>query len=96
MDITPITHVFHAYRDYLDNLYGIEVRAICTPTDFLLVQLGWTRERQREYSIVAHIVIRDNKVWVEYNSAEFLVRELLEAGISPNDIILGFLPANDQ
>lgn len=94
MDRAIIVKAFNDYRDYLDNLHGVEIRAICTDTDFMLVQLGWTRSGQREYSVIAHFVIRDQKLWIEYNATEFLVDDLRKAGIHSDAIVLGFLPAN--
>lgn len=94
MDHERIAAVFKAYRDYLDNLHGVEIRAICTDTDFLLVQVGWTRYGHHEYSLIAHYILRDERLWVEYDVTQYLVADLRQAGISDAVIVYGVAPAS--
>ena len=58
-----------------------------------VMQMGWNGDRRVHGSII-HIDIRDGKVWIEHNGTDArLGEELVAAGISRNDIVLGFHPA---
>lgn len=59
---------------------------------FQLMSVGWHRDNYTCH-IVLHIDIIDGKVWVQYNNTEMLIAdELVERGILPADIVLGFHP----
>lgn len=59
-----------------------------------VMQVGWNGG-QRVHGSIIHIDIRDGKVWIEYNGTDArLAEELVAAGISRNDIVLGFHPAD--
>ena len=58
-----------------------------------VLQVGWNNGRRVHGSII-HIDIRDGKVSLEHNGTDArLGEELVAAGISRNDIVLGFHPA---
>ncbi len=60
--------------------------------DYQLVDVGW-HKRRRIYGCLLHFDIKDGKVWVQYNGTEQLVgEELVELGVLPSDIVLGFHP----
>ena len=60
---------------------------------YQLVDVGWHKKR-RVYGCLLHFDIKDGKVWVQYNGTEHLVgEELVELGVLPSDIVLGFHPA---
>ena len=57
---------------------------------YLLLDLGWDRTG-RIHATVLHVRLRDDKVWEEKDSTETgIAHELLEAGVSKDDIVLGF------
>jgi XisI protein len=57
---------------------------------YLVVTEGWDGIR-RMHSIVAHIDILDGKIWVQADNTNLgLVRELEEAGVPKQNIVLGF------
>lgn len=59
---------------------------------FLLLSVGWDNER-RVHSVVFHLRIRDDKIWVEDDWTEYgIAGELVDAGVSKEDIVLGFHP----
>jgi hypothetical protein len=57
-----------------------------------VMQVGWNGGR-RVHGSITHIDIRDGKVWIEHNGTDARIgEELIAAGISRNDIVLGFHP----
>ena len=73
---------------------GIETLAICDERGghYMLVELGW-QPPKRIYNVVFHLRFRDGKIWVEQDWTERgVVRDLLEAGVPPEQIELGFQP----
>ena len=57
---------------------------------FLVMHVDWRNER-RIYGCAIHLDLIDGKVWIQNNSTEIYVdRELVERGISSEDIVLGF------
>jgi hypothetical protein len=58
--------------------------------NYLLMDIGWDRTG-RVHTVDLHLRIRDEKIWVEWDGTENSVtEELLEAGVLPEDIVLGF------
>ena len=73
---------------------GIETLAICDEAGghYMLVELGW-QPPKRIYNVVVHLRIHDGKIWVEQDWTERgVARDLLEAGVPPGDMELGFQP----
>ncbi len=62
---------------------------------YLLVWVGWNQdETRREYLVLLHFDLIDGKIWLQQNSTELLVEQLLvERGVSSQDIVLGLLPS---
>lgn len=57
---------------------------------YLLATVGWQHER-RVYSVLAHLDIIGDKVWIQYNNTETAIaNELADAGIPKSDIVLGY------
>lgn len=60
--------------------------------DFLLLNIGWHKKR-RVHSVVFHIQIKDEKVWVQEDRTDADIASVLaENGIPKSDIVLGFVP----
>jgi len=54
---------------------------------YLVVRMGWSKE-QNLYSIMTHIGIVDEKVWIYLINIEYdFKEELIEQGVSKEDII---------
>lgn len=73
---------------------------ICRPVfdetrdSYLLVTLGWDH-KTRVHGCLIHLDIINEKVWVQRDETEDgVTRELVAAGIPPNEIVLGFHPAD--
>lgn len=59
---------------------------------YLVMSDGWDGQR-REHGCVIHLDIKNGQVWVQHDGTNRPVAdELVEAGISPEDIVLGFQP----
>jgi hypothetical protein len=58
--------------------------------NYLLVDAGWDGVR-RIHHIVAHVRLRNGKVWVEADNTNTQpVRQLLDAGLTKDEIVLAF------
>lgn len=54
------------------------------------MHVGW-RNDYRIYGCAMQLALIDCKVWIQNNSTEvFIDRELIQRGIAPKDIVLGF------
>jgi XisI protein len=61
---------------------------------YLLMTLGWDR-KTRVHGCLIHIDIIDNKIWVQRDETEDgITQELVAAGISKEQIVLGFHPVD--
>lgn len=59
---------------------------------YLLVTQGWDGKR-RVHGVVIHLDIIGGKIWVQRDSTNVsIVRELEEAGVPKDHIVLGFRP----
>lgn len=58
--------------------------------NYLLLDCGWDRTG-RIHSVIIHIRLKNNKVWVEHDGTqEGVTNELIRSGIPQTDIVLGF------
>lgn len=59
---------------------------------YLVMSVGWRHKPPgRVHDCVVHVDIIDGKLWVQGDNADVgLVRELEEAGVPKEDIVLGF------
>ena len=56
---------------------------------YQIVHVGWD-QGQFIYGCAIHIDIKNNKIWLQWNSTEDdLAAELVEAGVPKEDIVLG-------
>jgi XisI protein len=61
-----------------------------THDNYLLIDVGW-RGVQRIHHIIAHLRIRNGKIWVEADNTDAeIVQQLLNAGIAKTEIVLAF------
>jgi XisI protein len=57
---------------------------------YFLVDFGWNRTG-RVHSVILHLQIKNNKVWIERDGfEEGIATELLATGIPKEDIVLAF------
>lgn len=71
----------------------IETHAVCDPEkdEYMVIDSGWNEKGRRIYDVVLHFRLQNGTVHVERDNTDAeVVRELLEAGIEANDIILAY------
>ncbi|MFN0036346.1 MAG: XisI protein [Saprospiraceae bacterium] len=76
------------------NLPDVETRLIADRerNSFQVVRIGWQGERF-VFAVVFHFDIKGGKIWFQCNNTEReVVDELMEMGVSKDDIVLGFQP----
>lgn len=57
---------------------------------YLVMHVGW-RSDYRIYGCAMQLDLVESKVWIQHNSTEiFIDRELIQRGVAPQDIVLGF------
>jgi len=81
-------------RDFLNDFTKYDANAqIIFDIDhdrYLVVHNEW-RDDYRIYGCAMHLDIIDSQIWIQHNSTEIYIdRELIQRGVSPQDIILGF------
>jgi len=60
---------------------------------FEVISVGWDGEERIHHSVL-HVDIIDGKVWIQNNNTDRQIgKELVEAGIPREDIVLAFHPA---
>lgn len=60
---------------------------------YLLLDSNWYGQEYVHHTPI-HVDIINNKIWIQYDDTEEgIATELLEAGVPPQDIVLGFRPA---
>jgi len=71
----------------------IATHAVCAreTDEYMVIDSGWNEKGRRIYDVVLHFRLQDGIVSVERDNTDAeVVRELLEAGIEANDIILAY------
>ncbi|MDL1895996.1 XisI protein [Anaerolineae bacterium CFX7] len=89
-----IERILAEHLEYIPKEREIETIAVVDDqsNNFLLLDLGWQPTR-RIHSVIFHLRIKDDKIWIEQDWTEDgVARDLLRAGVPPDDIILGFQP----
>lgn len=58
---------------------------------YQLLAMGWHNNRF-VYNVMLHFDLIDGQVWIQQNNTDVLVGdELIQRGIDPDDIVLGFI-----
>ena len=82
------------YAQYPPASGEVEMETIFDETQdrYELVALGWQGKR-RVHGSVIHIDIKDGKVWLQHDSTDAKIAQILvEKGIPAEHIVLGFQP----
>ena len=73
-------------RDDVENLPLFDT----THDNYLLIDAGWDGVR-RIHHIIAHLRLRNGKIWIEADNTDTaIVQHLLDAGIPKESIVLAF------
>src|SRR5438477_6558690 len=90
-----VRRLVEEYARYKPSHGQIETEAIIDPAKdhYEVMHVGWDGVR-RVHGCVIHLDIRGGKVWIQYDgTSQPVADELVAAGIPPEDIVLGFHPA---
>lgn len=85
--LTEYTKIPYAYGDIqTETIFDRE------NDHYLLVNVGWNKSR-RIYGSLVHIDIINGKIWIQRDGTEDgMAKELVKAGITKEQIVLGFQP----
>lgn len=79
-----------SYRAALPDGYTSQVIFDDERGQYLVLDIGWNGDKYLHATPI-HITLIDDKVWVQYDDTEEgVATDLVEAGISKDDIVLGF------
>ena len=57
---------------------------------YQVLNIGW-QQLTRVFGCIIYVEIKDGKIWIERDGTEIgIANELVEAGVSKQDIVLGF------
>ena len=80
------------HAQYAAKREGIETLTLCDHSsgNYLLMRVGW-HNLERTHSIIFHLHIRDEKIWIEQDGIEYgIAQDLIDAGVPKEDIVLAF------
>lgn len=89
-----IQKILSDYRDWAAGANQIGVQE-CISFDqehdqYLWFHVGWDR-KQRNFGVMVYLKIEQDRIWIEEDwTKQGIANELLEAGVPPEDIVLGF------
>ena len=86
--LSPYTERVYAYDEIQNHLVWDEVN-----DQYLVLSMGWGTKpmKRRIHGCLIHLAIRDEKIWIQRDGTEEGVASELEAaGVSPQQIVLGF------
>jgi XisI protein len=89
-----IRQLLAEYAKFVSSNDDIEAQIIADleGDHYQLLYIGW-QNKQRIFGPVMHFDIKDNKIWIQWNSTEDEVGEQLSAmGVPKDDIVVGFHP----
>ena len=87
-----IKKVLLQHAEYTPSHGDIEMQPVFDEVRdaYLLLDIGWDKTG-RVYSVLLHLSIKGDKIWIEVDGTEDgVAQELLDAGISKEQIVLGF------
>ncbi|WP_377477496.1 MAG: XisI protein [Microcoleus anatoxicus] len=59
---------------------------------YLLIKMGWYQDNRIKSNVI-HVRLKDGKIWIEEDRTEDgIATDLLQAGVSCEDIVLAFHP----
>jgi hypothetical protein len=85
--------VAHTEVPYADGEITFETFFDREADRYLLMLVGWEASGKRVHGSLIHIDIIDGKIWIQRDGTEYgVARELLDAGVPKEDIVLAFHP----
>ncbi|MFN8486591.1 MAG: XisI protein [Caldilineaceae bacterium] len=89
-----ITDLVNKYASYKPSNGDIDMEAITDHEHghYEVMSVGWD-EDERVHACIIHIDIKNNKIWIQENRTDVdIAEELMERGVSKEDIVLGLHP----
>lgn len=89
-----VQHLLLKYAESKPAYGDIEVETIFDTqrNHYQILHLGWQHKRWVHHCVM-HLAIKNEKVWIFYNSTEHdIAATLVELGVPKDDIVLGFYP----
>jgi hypothetical protein len=89
-----IRKIILEYASYKPSRGDVKTEAIIDEENdhYELIHVGWVNDR-RVHGSVIHLDIIDGKIWIQHDGTSWPVADaLLEAGITKEEIVLGFQP----
>ncbi|MEM9007895.1 MAG: XisI protein [Cyanobacteria bacterium P01_F01_bin.86] len=82
----------YAQTDVADETVEVQLIFDEQRDHYQWMNVGW-EDLKRVYRCIVHFDIRDGKVWLQQNLTDRnLAEELVEMGVTREDIVLGFQP----
>jgi hypothetical protein len=95
-----IRKILTEYRDWAAGSNQIGVQE-CIAFDeehdrYFWFSVGWN-DKQRDFGVTVYLCIENDKIWIEEDrTKQGIASDLLEAGVPPEDIVLGFQHPNKR
>ncbi|MBD2176850.1 XisI protein [Pseudanabaena sp. FACHB-1998] len=78
------------YRSAIPDAYTSQVLFDDERGQYLVLDIGWNGD-QYLHSTPIHLSLVNDKIWIQYDDTEEgIVTDLVDEGVSKNDIVLGF------
>jgi len=87
-----IKQILTQYANYLSSDEEVKAQVVFDDerNHYLLLEMGW-QNKKYIYQLIMHLTLIDGKVWIQQDYTEAgIVDELIEMGIPPAQIVLGF------
>ncbi|EAZ89566.1 XisI protein [Crocosphaera chwakensis] len=89
-----VKNILLEYTNYNSNSNGLETQAIFDEEreHYQVVNFGWEGQKYVHYCLI-HIDLKGDKIWIQWNMTEQdIAEDLVELGVSAQDIVIGFHP----
>jgi XisI protein len=89
-----IQKILEEYQQLGSNNSDVESVLLLDPKSqqYLLMKIGWHQDNRINCNVI-HVRLKDEKFWIEEDRTEDgIATDLLQAGVSREDIVLAFHP----
>ncbi|MCU0546865.1 MAG: XisI protein [Oscillatoriaceae cyanobacterium Prado104] len=89
-----IQKILEEYRQLGSGDSDVESVLLIDPESeqYLLIKMGWHQDNRIKCNVI-HVRLKDGKIWIEEDRTEDgIATDLLQAGVSREDIVLAFHP----
>jgi len=89
---TIIKEILKQYASYQPSYGDIQIQTLFDSENdhYQVIAVGWDA-KQRIYGCSLHLDLKEGKIWIQVNNTELdIAQELVNRGISKQDIVIGF------